>query len=812
MKKISLFITIIFLLSIISAACTITLDKESYTAGETATAAMSCSTNPEKNTAYTVNWTNQSGYQFELDSGTTPNTINQLFYETYTIPSTWPDGIWLNASFHGAGLTILQNDSANVSAAGGTNTLQITNTTFGGGYLGLVSSVKAVITDENGKRISGGTCKVSGLSNDETRVLLYQTTPMFNGNIEVSDIMPVTRFDEATEYAYKIDCYCGNAVSGTECVDEDGININNSVGTAKNFFTTNTWLTVNTVTDKSNYKMKNEIFICVNVTNVNYSKRISIPIHYEARCSSEIDNDNDLDRILIIDDGPNTIDERGISTNTTQMQCKKFIIPELNYLEGKTSECYASTKVEVLNSMNEPILSYHTTSPIFNITSTELNLDPDWQWISDSKINSIVNLSDFTDINGTGTGEIDIRLTDSINNRIYMKDSLDIFNIISNISVYNTTNLLTEHTNYELEFLEDGEIEIEIRNVSLTKTGTEWYNITLEFYDNDLRQTQALEGINNKTGTFHLDVDCPTEGTVGNDMDCIITAYVENSQLTQKEVDFTCYISDGNSQYSSTNFNQMITRTVASITKSFAVPSSFNSGQQYVLQCHADYYNLGSRRDSFYDTFVASISGGGPSGITGGVVGEEEGEKEKKAGEEEKGIAEIIKKFNPFSPERNWAFIFIEGIILIGITILIILTIKKRKKKKIPSHKAKKEFDSKAFKKTLLILAGIVILISIIAGIIYLVSYFSNLSAVSEPTSVIPEDYSIIHDKLFRGIILTAFIVLFIIILFKILNIRGEIKFGTENIFRKYDKKMKVQRKLNKEMLKHELRSIKKKK
>ena len=106
------------------------------------------------------------------------------------------------------------------------------------------------------------------------------------------------------------------------------------------------------------------------------------------------------------------MDERGISPNTTQMQCKRFIIPEPKYLQGKTSECYASTEVKVLDETNNEILSYHTTSTMFNLTSDELNLISDWQRINKTHFNSIINLSapQYSNFNGTGTGNLDIKL------------------------------------------------------------------------------------------------------------------------------------------------------------------------------------------------------------------------------------------------------------------------------------------------------------------------------------------------------------------------------------------------------------------
>jgi len=93
-------------------------------------------------------------------------------------------------------------------------------------------------------------------------------------------------------------------------------------------------------------------------------------------------------------------------------------------------------------------------------------------------------------------------------------------------------------------------------------------------------------------------------------MICIIEARLEEDQLMQKEVDFTCYIVDvDGTRKSSLNFNKMITRELYSENKAFRVPSNFVQEYDYVLQCEASYYNLGSRTDKFYDTFTATPRG-----------------------------------------------------------------------------------------------------------------------------------------------------------------------------------------------------------
>ena len=89
-------------------------------------------------------------------------------------------------------------------------------------------------------------------------------------------------------------------------------------------------------------------------------------------------------------------------------------------------------------------------------------------------------------------------------------------------------------------------------------------------------------------------------------MECAITGFIEETQLVQKEVDFTCYISTIQGRLSSLNFNQMITRTPQTFNRKFLVPDSLAPNDAHTLQCEAGYYNLGSRVDSFFDTFVVT--------------------------------------------------------------------------------------------------------------------------------------------------------------------------------------------------------------
>lgn len=793
-KLLVILIFSILLFPAISSTCTVTFDKSTYSPAESITATMICNEHPaETSKSYILNWTNSSGIQIELDTGITPKADGTIFFfGSYIIPSGYSGMIYANLS----GNNLEGSDFANVTAATN-NSLIIENvmvTTKK--YIGKFIGVTFELYDDKNKKINRAQCTVyyedgsgipSGITGSEIKT--------YDGIGSCGRILDAASFQENTEYVVKIRCVCGMAGSESSCIDEDGTEVSNSFGSTLYPFRTDTWLRANTVTDKSIYEMKDEIFICANITNVNYSRRISLEIYNNLRCSKEKDNNNDLDRILIVSD-ESYPDLRGISVNTTQMQCKRFMIPESAYLEGRNSECYASTTVWVLDEDSNRVMSYSTTSPVLNITSNELNLFPDWEKIADYTFNSIINLSHstYSNYNGTGTGNIDVKLnreTTSIHGEnqqtipsIKIEDFLN-SRYIKNITVKDISGSLLSSG---LEFLDDGSMEIEIRNVDLSSSG--WYNVTVEFNQFEERSAVALEGIENKTGTFHLDVECPSEGTIGNDINCIITAYIEDSQIAEKEVDFTCYISDGASSYSSSNFNQMITKNAFSVTKGFRIPDSFRSSRQYILQCHADYYNLGSRRDSFYDSFTvissSSPAGGGlpskESPITGGTIDE---------GEEGTGkVTDWIEKFNPFSPEREIPLIIIAAALFVGIIAFILISLKRRNK-----------YEGN-FRR---ITSKIIIVVTIIIIILIIFYIYDNMKSI-------PLESAKIQDPLFRDMILITFIAIISVILFKMFNIHGEIRFGKygEKKIKENEEVSRLQNKLNKEILKSEIQKEKK--
>jgi len=127
-KKVLLIIAaVLLLLPCVTAVCTVTFDKETYFVGESAAAVMICSDTTEKSKNYALAWSNITGGVYETDVGVTPESINTYFYDAFTIPSGWPEGVLLYANLSGTNLE--GSDEANVSAAS-SSSLRIVNATF----------------------------------------------------------------------------------------------------------------------------------------------------------------------------------------------------------------------------------------------------------------------------------------------------------------------------------------------------------------------------------------------------------------------------------------------------------------------------------------------------------------------------------------------------------------------------------------------------------------------------------------------------------------------------------------------------------
>lgn len=976
-KKLALVLACLVLVcQFVASTCTVTFDKESYSPSETITAAMVCSSSTEKSDAYVLNWTYQNGTTVELDLGTTPATPGESFYQSFEIPSSWPLGVYVNATLQGTDLE--GTDSANVTGASA-NSLLITNVSIGGKWLGLVSSVQATVKDENGKKISGGMCKVSAWSNDESQMLLSSQTALFNGELKIEGILDYTSFEESKDYSVKLACYCGSSGSATECVDEDGAGITNSIGYATSSFTTNDWLTLlelpqivyangtdfqnplvyagygervyirynftsnypssniyavgraflvnnetgdlyedargigrtyginqgnnsfagdfeigafvpsgvyfvrafidtyynnllvsqaiipseafnvsgteetfgveGVYTNKNSYYTGDHLHICANISN-NFDTRVEFEILYNYRCG-ENNSHSSTERSLLGE----YKEFRAISPGISQFQCASLDIPYENHLLYKTTSCYASVTVKspYINTFDN---KKSITGSVFNVTDfgmyPEYEVDPsyplvrlfpDWRRFDDL-IDGVSKSYYRAKINITALQETTLDPEGIINDSdwdVYtifsdkMPDLIEIYNFSG--EYLNGSFIDNSVENKALTWKHQGELygrdAIGIENVNFSDPLDDYFVLKVWFEDFEERQTEALEnqssssersaaaleGIENKTGTFHLDVNCPSQGNLGEDLTCNITAQVEDSQIVEKEVDFTCYITGDGNIYSSTNFNQMVNRTSITLTRDFPLPTTLSSGTEYILQCYADYYNFGSRKDSFYDTFYtsgdSSTSGSssssssgnssifGKPSITGKIIGGDLG----------KNLKELLEGFNPISANRNWGLIFIELLILTIIILYFIQFYRQRQQDilHIPQERLR-EKKLKIFSEKIILISSLIIIFAF--AIFGFVKSYQSLQNYFSSTSGQVLSSSLFQDPLFRGMLLTLFVVLIIVFLFKTLNIQVNIKMGEDYYVRKFheDKKIsRMQNKINKIILKKELNALHKK-
>lgn len=583
--------------------------------------------NSEKNQAFNFTFYNDTaqtevitGCSFTGTTQNSPDPINII--QGCTIPSNWGES---NTSIVNFSLTDLETEVLfrfNVSA---TKSFQLViddilkeEKCYIGEHCGFRWTVSK---KDSGNPILGAVCRgdilelqggnlvpiaVQGSRGAEPTVI-----SKFGGHTMLSPLLTKEAVREDTNYILEIRCDC--LPGSTACIDNTGAVIVNSNSTSGLFGVTTTtlpvlkWLSTSTVTNLTEMELKQTNTVSVNITNNRTDIRVPLEITFDCRINGDDDSTKRIRSPFFFPEcqtfGECTV-LRGINPDTTQQQATDFIVTEHPFLQGINSEAYCTTTVRVVDIIDE-VISYSTTSTVFFINSSELNLEADWQLISPTKLNTIINLSDskYSNFNGKGLGNIDIRLH-SNSGEISIIKSINLFNLIKNITITNLTDTLIRHVDFELEYLEDDNAEIELRGVDLSKdSDISWWNITIEFYDFDKRGTEALEGIENKTGTFKFVIDCPPTGD--NVMTCTVSAQVEDSQTVQKEVDFDCYILDGEgSKTSPLNFNQMVTQSEVKLIKTFNLGTTLLDNKEYAVTCEAHYYNLGSRTDTFSDSFL----------------------------------------------------------------------------------------------------------------------------------------------------------------------------------------------------------------
>lgn len=545
-------------------------------------------------------------------SGTTENSPDpQNLLHTCNIPSDWGTSTTSNVNFTLTDTGESISVKFNISATTGTD-LIINEFLFETPVLlGRLTGVRWTVSKaDTESSINGANCR-----GDILQLIEGNFVPIAGG---IGGILPIkskhlghaltsfipTRImlEEGTTYTVEVRCDC--IPETNVCLNEDELvlmNSNSSTGISgigTTTFTTDTWLTVNTVTDKGNYVVGETVKVCANITNPVNRSRQEVSIEYNLRCDSG--SDSDTNRILL----GNHVEFRGIDVNTTQMQCHDFKVPDVETIEKGANNCQGATDVTVLDGLLNPLVTYNTISSRMNITTNRIHPEIFWEQISRTKYFANVSFNEFD----VGIKSVEVTLNQLLYTLDTHANSIKSFSVsYMNGSSVNFNYLISVHERFIRLTEEDENVQnFDVVTVSIENVNTtldEDLNVTIEFVKFDERLVNATEDIANKTGTFRFEVDCP-RGKIGSTMRCIITAQVEDGTGLQKEVDFDCFIDENGAKISLVNFNKMITVDEPSIIlKDFLIPNNFTDESTHTLKCEANYYNFGSRTDTFSTTF-----------------------------------------------------------------------------------------------------------------------------------------------------------------------------------------------------------------
>jgi len=403
-KLILIFVLFILFSSTVLSFTPILLDGTQYQPTDTITLNIITDTNPEKGDPYTVEWYDNSSTLLQTDLGFLSNVVGGVVFETYV---TGFSDDWINAYVNiTAGATTQQlffNVTGNAS-----NSLIINNAKFSPiARLGGPFAIDFEVRNENNKLIDGAFCTIFGTDINEAPLqeCTFNTlSKSLDGQTICAGKLNPIGFEENTQYLVQVRCSCG--LGDNACFDEDGNTITAHKGGTTFVFSTTPWLShVNTITDRNNYSVDDFIYTCVNLTN-NNTERLGLDITYNWRCQNG-KGDASTDRILL----GNKREERGISPNKTQNQCNSFLIADDEAIEKGATNCYAATSVTIIDKNKNPIYTYETTSPLFNIMVDEIN--PLVRWNKDKNSNSfstIVNIDDYD----VGIKDIDVRVNERI--------------------------------------------------------------------------------------------------------------------------------------------------------------------------------------------------------------------------------------------------------------------------------------------------------------------------------------------------------------------------------------------------------------
>jgi len=373
-----LFIGTIFLVfSSVSvvAVCTVAFDKSVYSPGETVEASMGCDAANEKSNAYTLTWTNGTATA-ETDVGTTPSIVGQTFTETFLFPSGSAVPQSVNATLTGSNLEGSANATIQVA---GSNQLIIIDIKARGTFLGLSSSLDIDVTDENDKKINGGSCSIAvkDPTNDENLVEI-NNLPMTDGDMDATWILDYQRFREAKDYVTEVECICGSNVTALHCWDEDGVDVINSVGTTDVPFTTSTWLVFNQnplvlSTEAGDSLATDEVNLTAGFDHVHWIENITnnnpLGEPMEANIFTLLINNETGTSIGIVNEGNTQKTLRGFPAgNSTSVR---------NHLLAKDAPdgiYFVLTKIDLIYKGQFQVAQYILLTDFFNITSLNTSL------------------------------------------------------------------------------------------------------------------------------------------------------------------------------------------------------------------------------------------------------------------------------------------------------------------------------------------------------------------------------------------------------------------------------------------------------
>jgi len=172
--SIMILIGIVFTLlsvNLASAVCTVDLSKSSYSLGATATATLSCDEQTEKNTAYILNWYNQTGFAVHVDTGTTPPVAGTSFNEDFLIYDNYTTsyGSVLTANLTGTDLE--GSDQATVAAATASD-LIISNFSITSDYYeGKYGAVSFNVIDSLSSSVANAQCIIDIVNGDNLPIV-----------------------------------------------------------------------------------------------------------------------------------------------------------------------------------------------------------------------------------------------------------------------------------------------------------------------------------------------------------------------------------------------------------------------------------------------------------------------------------------------------------------------------------------------------------------------------------------------------------------------------------------------------------------